>query len=122
MVWRKDWFGTLAAVVAVGVVPGAVAAQTQRPQDQSKAVAADSLIVGANLILRIDGMSCPFCAYGLEKKLKELDAVDTLVVRVSDGLVAMRIREGRNIPDTVLHELVTQAGFSLREVVRPERQ
>ena len=27
--------------------------------------------------LHVDGMACPYCAYGIEKKIKALDGVDT---------------------------------------------
>ena len=26
--------------------------------------------------LRVDGMACPYCAYGIEKKIKALNGVD----------------------------------------------
>jgi mercuric ion binding protein len=78
----------------------------------------DSLLAGATVTLRVDGMSCPFCAYGLEKRLTALDAVDSVVVRVSDGLVQIREEDGQVLTEEILEKTVADAGFSLREIVR----
>ena len=115
MVGVKEVVTGLAMIGAAAMLPSTANAQTQ---DRAEETAADSILAATTLTLTVDGMSCPFCAYGLEKKLKELEAVDTLVVRISDGLVAIRTRQGQDVPDSVLYELVTRAGFSLREVVR----
>ena len=104
MIW-KDRLGRLAALLTLSMTASAIVLQAQEPPTQTMAVAVDSLLADATLVLRVDGMSCPFCAYGLEKKLNELQAVDTLVVRVSDGAVAIRLRQGQEISDSVLHEL-----------------
>jgi len=37
----------------------------------------------ANVTLMVDGLSCPFCAYGLEKKIKKLDK--ELALTISSG-------------------------------------
>lgn len=63
-------------------------------------------------------MTCPFCAYGLEKKLGELKSVDELIIRVSDGVVLIRLKEGMTLADDDLSRAVERAGFSLREVER----
>ena len=70
--------------------------------------------------VEVDGLACPFCAYGLEKHLTALDAVDSVVVRISDGLVQIREVEGQVLTDETLKETVTDAGFSLREITRDE--
>ncbi|MDX1629678.1 MAG: heavy-metal-associated domain-containing protein, partial [Fulvivirga sp.] len=35
--------------------------------------------------VEVDGLSCPFCAYGLEKKLKNLDGVTNIKVDIENG-------------------------------------
>ena len=97
------------------------AAQTADPMnDEPGAVVPESLLAGATVTLRVDGMTCPFCAYGLEKRLTELDAIDSVAVRISDGLVQIREVDGQVLPDETLKKTVTDAGFSLREIVRDE--
>ncbi len=97
------------------------AAQTAHPvKDDPGAVLPESLLAGATVTLRVDGMTCPFCAYGLVNHLSALDAVDSVVVRMSDGLVQIREVEGQVLTDETLKETVTDAGFSLRGITRDE--
>ncbi|MFV2008131.1 MAG: heavy-metal-associated domain-containing protein, partial [Longimicrobiales bacterium] len=39
--------------------------------------------------ITILGMSCPFCAYGVEKKLKKLDGVADLEIVLETGLATL---------------------------------
>ncbi len=113
----KDVVMAVAAIGAVGVLPGAARAQEQdRPAPE--ALAPDSVLSGATITLRVDGMSCPFCAYGLEKRLAKVAAIDSVVIRVSDGLVQIRLKHGQELEDDALREAVDRAGFSLREIKR----
>jgi mercuric ion binding protein len=116
----KDRIAALAAFAGAALVAGPAAAQTDESASHRAAVPG-SLLGGATVTLTVDGMSCPFCAYGLEKRLREIAAVDTLVVRVSDGLVQIRAKEGQELQDAELHEAVKRAGFSLREIHRLEQ-
>ena len=83
---------------------------------KAEAPEANLQLEGATVRLRVDGMTCPFCAYGLEKKLGELESVDELIIRVSDGVVLIRLKEGTALSDDDLSRAVERAGFSLREV------
>ena len=51
----------------------------------------DAFIYGAGggrYELHVDGMACPYCAYGIEK-IKALDGVDksSVIIKLNDGLV-----------------------------------
>lgn len=111
----------LTAIGVAAVVPAAAQAQTASPSGTDQHVAAvDSILGGATVTLKVDGMTCPFCAYGLERRLRRLSAVDSVVVRVSDGLVQIREKDGQTLPDETLQREVEKAGFSLREIARTE--
>jgi mercuric ion binding protein len=117
MISGKEWLVPAAVLAGMTGLPTVATAQDQQ-ENREKEAAVDSLLARASVALRVDGMSCPFCAFGLEKRLRELAAIDTLVVRVSDGLVLIRAKEGHAITDAELEEAVARAGFSLREVRR----
>ena len=70
------------------------------------------------MTLKVDGMVCPFCAYGLEKRLRELPALDETLIQVSDWLVQIRVKEGEHLTDEAVEDAVKRAGFSLREIHR----
>ena len=107
----------LAALGAVILTPGAVVAQEDSATKDGVA-ASDSLLPGVTVQLLVDGMVCPFCAYGLEKRLKGLAGVDVLVMRISDGLVQIREKDGFRLTQEELRREVEKAGFTLHEMVR----
>lgn len=67
----------------------------------------------ADVIIRVEGLACPICAYGLEKRLKKIDSVETLSVRIRDGEVRMNLKEGAAIAEEQILEAVMDAGFTL---------
>ncbi len=114
---KKKVIVGLTALGAIAMLPGAVVGQ-QAERGASETVALDSILAGATINLRVDGMVCPFCAYGLEKRLLKIAAVDSVIVRVSDGLVQIREKGEEQISNAILQEAVTQAGFTLKEIER----
>lgn len=67
--------------------------------------------------LRVDGLACPYCAYGIEKKIKALDGVqpDSIVIELDKGLVVFQAeREQR---ERELAEMINDAGFTLRNML-----
>ncbi len=111
-----------AGVAALGVafgVPGAVQGQqrSQEPTAQEVLAPSDAL-AGASVRLKVNGMVCPFCAYGLEKRLGEIASVDAVLIRISDGLVQIRTKEDQELTDEVLEDAVKKSGFTLTEIER----
>lgn len=107
-------FGAVGAVFAVSSTP----AVAQDAENDLPPAASQDELVGTDIVLHVDGMSCPFCAYGLEKRLRKIEAIDDLVIRLSDGLVQIRLVDGAELADDVLDKAVDRAGFSLREIRR----
>ncbi len=66
--------------------------------------------------LRVDGLACPFCAYGLEKKLKRVEGIDKLDIKLNDGLVILYFKEDAKIDKALLEKKVKEAGFTLRKI------
>ena len=68
--------------------------------------------------LRVDGLACPYCAYGVEKKLKALDGVidESLQIKLNDGLVRFNTIDETNITEPELKKLINDSGFTLRDV------
>ncbi|MFQ6115598.1 MAG: heavy-metal-associated domain-containing protein [bacterium] len=66
--------------------------------------------------LRVDGLACPFCAYGLEKKLKRLEGVEKLDIKINEGVVILYFKEGAKIDKQVIAKKVKEAGFTPREL------
>ncbi len=102
---KASWKSIIAAVVGLLLL-------TQTAIAQSFESSAE------RITLRVDGLSCPFCAYGLEKKLKSFQGVSNLDIKVNDGLAAMDVRSGTMLTDDQLKKAVRDAGFTLRSIKR----
>ncbi len=88
-----------------------------------------SLIAGSAMaqtkyVIGVDGMSCPFCAYGLEKKLKKVKDVVSVTIDLNEGQVVVVAKAGTTIKQEVLRKAVKEAGFtvsSLEDVARNDQ-
>lgn len=63
--------------------------------------------------LRVNGLTCPFCAFGIEKKLLDVDGVTSVDVRLDDGLLQLRLEPGNSATTAALEAAVEKAGFEL---------
>ncbi|MBI1936918.1 MAG: heavy-metal-associated domain-containing protein [Ignavibacteriales bacterium] len=68
--------------------------------------------------VRVDGLSCPFCAYTLEKKIKETGVVEKLNIDFDEGIMFLNLKEGAKISDEVIKRKVEEAGFTVRKIIR----
>lgn len=68
------------------------------------------------LILRVDGLACPFCAYGLEKKMMNIPGVLSYDADLKKGEVYVGLQEDAKIDVKILTKAVKESGFTLRKV------
>ena len=61
----------------------------------------------------MNGISCPFCAFGIEKKLLDVDGVDGVEVFLDDGRIAVTFEPETSVTASDLEEAVEKAGFEL---------
>lgn len=66
--------------------------------------------------VRVDGLSCPFCAFGLEKKLKSIEGVENLEIKINDGLAILTFKDGATIDEKLIVKKVKEAGFTPGEI------
>ena len=66
--------------------------------------------------LKVDGLSCPFCAYGLEKKLQKIDGVEKLDIHINDGVVVLYFKKDASVDSATIEKKVKEAGFTLRKI------
>ena len=75
---------------------------------------------GVRYVMRVDGLACPYCAYGVEKKLKAIEGVERVDVDLDKGLVVVDAREGVVLTEEAMRRLMRDAGFTFRSM-RVER-
>ncbi len=69
--------------------------------------------------LYVDGLACPFCAYGVEKKVGELDGVEKVDIDIDAGVVSVTLKGNASLSEDVARVAVSEAGFSLRKFEAP---
>ena len=63
--------------------------------------------------LRVDGLACPFCAYGIEKELNRTDGVESIKIDINAGIVTVTMAEGATMTEARASRIVKDAGFTL---------
>jgi len=63
--------------------------------------------------IRVDGLACPYCAYGIEKKLNELEGVKFIDMDLEKGIVTVNTFDLK-LKDAQLKQLFQDAGFTYR--------
>ena len=76
-----------------------------------------SVARAAEVVLRVDGLSCPFCTFGIEKKLMEVPGVVGMDIQLNDGKVILQLRPGERLDAVALDRAVDDAGFTLRKIL-----
>ncbi len=66
--------------------------------------------------VRVDGLACPFCAYGMEKKLKRMENLEKLDIKINEGLVILFFKKGAKIDKELIAKKIKEAGFTPREI------
>tara|TARA_R110002110_G_scaffold129060_1_gene309069 strand:- start:2375 stop:2701 length:327 start_codon:yes stop_codon:yes gene_type:complete len=63
--------------------------------------------------LQVDGLACPFCAYGVEKKLNGVDGVKAIEIDIKSGTVTVTMTDGATLDEAKAKTAVEAAGFAL---------
>lgn len=98
-------FSAWLALTWVGLT-GLVAGESP-PEDQTP---------GSRMRVRIDGLACPFCVYGVEKKLKALPGVQKVQVHLKDGVAILTMKPGERPDPGGIRKAVEKAGFKASEI------
>ncbi len=68
------------------------------------------------LEIDINGMTCPFCVYSLEKELGKLSEVGEVMISLKSSKARVTLKEGAHIESDTLREVVLRTGFTPGEV------
>ena len=79
-------------------------------------MALPALAAGLHYQIRGDCLACPYCAYGIEKKLKQIDGVGKIDVDLDKGLVDVDVADGTTLTEPQMKKLFKDAGFTYRSM------
>lgn len=70
--------------------------------------------------MRVDGLACPFCAYGIEKKLKAIEGTSGISVDLDKGLVIVNMADGKELTNEQMIKLFNDSGFTYRSMKKTD--
>lgn len=106
----------LGAALLLGL---AVTAPPARAQEPGRVTSPAAIAAGPERItVTVTGLSCPFCAYGLEKRLRRIEGLDSLSIEFQTGSVILTVRDGSKASDGRIRQLVKDGGFVATRIER----
>ena len=69
-----------------------------------------------DLTVRVDGLICPFCAYGLQKRLSRIDEIDSVSIDQPRGLAVVTMNPGEVVDFYEMTEAVIDSGYTPRGI------
>ncbi|WP_124979898.1 heavy-metal-associated domain-containing protein [Nonlabens xiamenensis] len=65
--------------------------------------------------IQVDGLGCPFCAYGLEKKFKEFKGIKNVEIQIESGDFSFDYPSEKNLKMEAVLTQVEKAGYTPNE-------
>ncbi len=82
------------------------------------ALSATASVFAKEIKMKVNGMTCDFCAQGIEKKFKKEAGVTGVKVDLGSKIVVVSLKEGSDISDDRLKTLITDSGYELAGIER----
>lgn len=76
-------------------------------------IAAAAFAAGQSYQIKVSGLACPFCAYGIEKKLGAIKGVAHVTTNLKAGTVIVSMKDGAKLDRGDATQAVRDAGFTL---------
>ncbi len=61
---------------------------------------------------KVDGLGCPFCAYGLEKKMKEFKGIKKMKIDIETGILTFNFPSSEMLSIEKIEAQVNKAGYT----------
>jgi len=71
--------------------------------------------------VEVSGMVCAFCAQGIKSGLSKHSSVDSTDVSLAEKLVTITLKQGMQIEDEEVTEIITNSGYNVVEINRSKR-
>jgi mercuric ion binding protein len=69
----------------------------------------------------VNGLVCSFCAAAIEKRLKSLAEVKSVFVDLTNKIVAVELKDGRDITPERIAEEIKDSGYDVVTIARSEQ-
>lgn len=72
--------------------------------------------------IQVYGLNCPYCAYGVQKKIEAIHGVKSVDVNLPKGLVTVRTADGVTLRPDEMTWVINAAGFTFHGMTRSPLQ
>ncbi len=71
-----------------------------------------------DIVVKVDGMVCDFCAQSLKKVFSKQDSVENIGVDLDKGEVIVDLKEGKTLSDEEIEKVITFSGYDTKKITR----
>lgn len=64
--------------------------------------------------IQVNGLTCPFCSYGIEKHVSAIEGVVDVAMDLQAGLLTVTMKKGAVLDQTTANQAIEAAGFTPR--------
>ena len=64
--------------------------------------------------IQVNGLTCPFCSYGIEKHVSAIEGVADVAMNLKAGLLTVTMKEGVALSQATANQAIEAAGFTPR--------
>ncbi len=81
---------------------------------------ADNVIASKSnsIEMQVNGMTCPFCVYSVEKNLNKLPHIEQAQVSLKQKKIRIRMKPGHYVDEKEVREIITKSGFTPGETIK----
>lgn len=73
-------------------------------------------LVQTYIKIEIKGLACPYCAFGMEKKLKKVVGVDNVEIELKEGLAYISTPTHQKPTKEALKKIILEGGFTVGKI------
>jgi mercuric ion binding protein len=85
------------------------------------ALFASPVLAARSIRANVNGLVCSFCAAAIEKRLKALGEVKSVYVDLTRKIVAVELRDGRDLTPERMAAEIKDSGYDVVTIVRSEQ-
>lgn len=79
-------------------------------------LAQENKIDNPDIRIEVNGLACPFCAHGIEKRLLRIESIDQLSINLKEGTIDLKLKKKAVLSEEKINKAVVEAGFKVQRV------
>lgn len=110
--WMTTAFSTF---ITAALLISPVVFAAEKGENREKRERSEKEDLKSKVIINVEGLTCPFCAYGLEKRIKKLPDVQKSTINIKEGIIELFPKEGQHIDIDEVTAAIKSGGFTPKD-------